>query len=85
MAGLGIICLFRASLTKHFEPAGGFPGERNPCMSRAGGGEGGARNRALSVDERRNHVASIEFRGGPAIEANEPDLGIGVEERAKVV
>jgi len=54
-------------------------------MSRATGGEGGGRHRALPVGERRNHVALIELRGGPAIEADEPNLGMGVEERAKVV
>ena len=35
--------------------------------------------RALSIG------APIELRRGPAIEADEPDLGMGVEEGAKVV
>jgi len=54
-------------------------------MSRACGGEGGGRNRALRLGQSRQHVPLVELRGGPAIEANELDLGMGVEKGAKVV
>lgn len=54
-------------------------------MGGARGREGVGRNRALCVGERWNHVAPVERRGGPAIEANEANVGMYMEEGAKVV
>jgi hypothetical protein len=52
-----------------------------------GTGRGQARpfNRALRLCERRQHVPLVELRGGSTVEAKEPNLGMGVKERAKIV
>jgi len=48
-------------------------------------GQGGPRNRALCIGERRQYVSLVEFCRGGAIEANEADVRMGVKERAKIV
>ena len=54
-------------------------------MRAAGGWQSLSRDDSLSVRERRHHVPPVELRGGCAIEGNEPDVGMDVKERAKVV
>jgi hypothetical protein len=42
------------------------------------------RNRALRVRESRQHVPLVEFGRRPAIECDESDSGMNVEERAEI-
>lgn len=54
-------------------------------MRAAGGGQSVSRNRALRVREGRDHVPRIEFRRGRAVEADESNVRVNVEEGAKIV
>lgn len=54
-------------------------------MRAAGGGQSVPCDGSLSVRERRHHGPLVELRGGCTIEGDEPDVGMDVKERAKIV
>ena len=59
--------------------------ERETRMRRTGGGQRGSRNRALRLRQRWQYVPLVKLRGGPTIEPDEPNAGMGVKESAKIV